>query len=288
MAQVYLNGSFLPDTEACVSVLDRGFIFGDGIYEVIPAYAGHPFRLNEHLQRLANNLEAVRIKQPCTVEQWGQLIQQLIEKNEGKGKDWSVYLQITRGVASRDHAFPGDTEPTVFMMCNPLSPLPEKTLRDGVHAITAEDFRWVNCHIKAISLLPNVLLRQQAIDASASESNLIRDGQATEGAASNLFIVEDGIIKTPPKGPLLLPGITRDLILELAQKQAMATQETVISLEQLQNAEEIWLSSSTKEILPVTYLDKRAVGSGKPGTLWQTMYQLYQDYKQALRQGAEA
>ena len=285
MSLVYLNGEFLPDTEAKVPVLDRGFIFGDGIYEVIPAYGGRAFRLKEHLQRLGNNLYAVQIMNPYTDMKWTDLVEQLINKNGYQNKDASIYLQVTRGVAQRDHAFPQDTKPTVLLMCNPLAPLPDTMLQHGAHAITAEDFRWVNCHIKTISLLPNVLLRQQAIDANATETILIRDGMATEGAASNLFIVENGTIKTPPTGPLLLPGITRDLILELARDNSVAAEESDISAEQLKKASEIWLSSSTKEILPVTVLDGEIVGSGKPGPVWQHMYELYQNYKQSLRQG---
>lgn len=288
MSLVYLNGKFLPDTQACVPVLDRGFIFGDGIYEMIPSYGGKAFRLHEHLQRLGNNLYAVRMQNPYTDSKWADLIEQLIEKNNFQDKDASIYLQVTRGVAKRDHAFPQDSEPTVVLMCNPLAPLADEMLQYGAHAITADDFRWVNCHIKATSLLPNVLLRQQAVDANASETILIRDGKATEGAASNIFIVENGTIKTPPTGPLLLPGITRDLVLELARENDLAAEETDITAEQLKNASEIWLSSSTKEVMPVTMLDAEIVGSGEPGPVWRNMYELYQQYKQSLRQPSTA
>jgi D-alanine transaminase len=285
MNTIYLNGKFCPESEACVSVLDRGFIFGDGIYEVIPAYKGKLFRLNEHLQRLQNNLDAIRISNPCSATEWENLLLELIDKNLNNSTtgDLSVYLQVTRGVAKRDHALPENITPTIFAMANPLQPPSKTDLQAGIKAITAEDYRWKNCHIKAISLLPNVLLRQQAIDVGASESILIRDGIATEGAASNLFIVEGQRLVTPPKGPFLLPGITRDLILELAEKNKIDYEESDIPKQRLLNANEIWLTSSTKEILPVTTLDNDPVGNGKSGPLWSTTVDLFQAFKQSLR-----
>ena len=282
MSIIYLNGQFVPDDTACVSVLDRGFIFGDGVYEVIPAYHGCLFRLSEHLQRLQNSLDAIRIINPHSPEQWESILNELIEKNHGG--DLSIYLQVTRGVAKRDHALPADIQPTVFAMANPLIPPDKSTLRDGVRAITGDDYRWLNCHIKAISLLPNVLLRQQAIDAGASETILLRNGEATEGAASNLFIVENNVLVTPPKGPFLLPGITRDLILELASANHISWEESVISEQRLRNANEIWLTSSTKEILPVTYLDDQKIGDGAPGPMWHKMVDLFQAFKKSLSQ----
>lgn len=282
MPTVYLNGEFMPDTEARIPVLDRGFIFGDGVYEVIPVYGGNLFRLNEHLQRLQNSLDALKIDNPLTNQDWHQALTQLIKHNGGG--DLSLYLQITRGSAERDHAIPKNPTPTVFAMCNKLKPLPDETIEGGVAAITLDDIRWVRCHIKAISLLPNVLLRQEALDQGAAEAILIRDGQATEGAASNLFAVVEGVITTPPKSPLLLPGITRDLVLELAKSHNLPCQEKDISLEQLRQADEIWLTSSTKEILSVTQLDGQPVADGKPGPLYRRALALYQDYKQTLRQ----
>ncbi|KPJ93709.1 MAG: cytochrome C [Gammaproteobacteria bacterium SG8_11] len=283
MSTVYLNGDFLPEEDACVSVLDRGFIFGDGVYEVIPAYGRRPFRLQGHLERLQNSLDGVRINNPHSADEWQYLIQKIIEANEGE--DQSVYLQITRGIAKRDHAFPSDAKPTVLIMSNPLSGANAELQKSGVAAITTEDIRWIYCHIKAICLLPNVLLRQKAIDAQSAEAILIRDGLATEGAASNLFIVHDGIIRTPPKGPLLLPGITRDLVIELAAENHIPYEEANILEADLTRAEEIWLTSSTKEILAVTQLDGQPVGTGKPGPMWERMYGLYQQYKQRLREG---
>ena len=282
MSIVYLNGDFLPEEDACVSVLDRGFIFGDGVYEVIPAYGKHPFRFEEHMQRLQNSLDGIRINNPHTNEEWRYLIEKVITAN--LGEDQSVYLQVTRGVAKRDHAFPSEVKPTVLIMSNSLTTLSAQILKTGVAAITTEDIRWIYCHIKAICLLPNVLLRQKAVEAESAEAILIRDGLATEGAASNLFIVHDGIVRTPPKGPMLLPGITRDLILELAAENNIPFEEANILEGDLSRAEEIWLTSSTKEIMPVTQLNGKPVRSGKPGPMWERMYGLYQLYKQHLRE----
>ncbi len=278
---VYLNNEFLPASQACVPVMDRGFIFGDGVYEVIPAYGGKLFRLDEHLQRLQNSLDAVRIPNPLSNAGWDTMLNELIAQNEGD--DQSLYLQVTRGSAKRDHAMPDDPVPTVFAMSNTLHPVSQEIREHGVAAIILDDIRWKRCHIKAISLLPNILLRQEALDNDAAEAILIRDGFATEGAASNLFIVSDGTLITPPIGPFLLPGITRDLILELASANDIPLQEKNISPKELHNADEIWLTSSTKEILPVTKLDDTAVADGKPGSLYQQMLTLYQDYKQQLR-----
>lgn len=282
MGTVYLNGRFLAADEARISPLDRGFIFGDGIYEVIPVYNGHLFRLQEHLRRLDNSLASVAINISLSHVDWRAILEELVDRNGGGNQ--SVYLQITRGVAPRDHAFPTQAEPTVFVMSSPLKPVPEEIHRNGVSAITLDDIRWKYCHIKAIALLPNILLRQQALDANAVEAILIRDGEVTEGAASNLFIVADGTLITPPKGPLLLPGITRDLILELAHDNGIASSEASVSVDMLNHADEIWLSSSTKEILPVTQLDGRPVADGKPGELWQRMIAIYQAYKQQYRE----
>lgn len=280
---VYLNGKFLPQDEAFVPVMDRGFVFGDGVYEVIPVYGGRLFRLDEHLRRLDNSLTGIRLRNPMSNIEWAEILKQLVIKNGGG--EQSVYLQLTRGHAPRDHGFPQDSQPTIFISCSPLKPVAEDLLINGVAAISLEDIRWKHCHIKAIALLPNILLRQQAIDAGAQEAILIRDSLITEGAASNLFIVKDGLIKTPPKGPFLLPGITRDLILELAAANGIEYQESSFGPDELQQADEIWLSSSTKEILPVTKLDEQTVGNGQPGPVWQQMRQFYQNYKQALIAG---
>jgi D-alanine transaminase len=281
----YLNGSFLPLDETRVSVMDRGFLFGDGVYEVIPVYGGRLFRLPHHLQRLANSLTAVRIDNPLTAGGWSAMLEELVERNHGN--DQAVYLQVTRGVApERDHAFPVPSRPTVFAMSTPVAEAVETGSAAGVRAITLPDIRWLHCNIKAITLLPNVLLRQQALDADTAEAILIRDGDAIEGAASNIFIVEHGELVTPPKGPALLPGITRDLVLELAAANAIPVRESAIRAAQLPAADEIWLTSSTREISPVTHLDERRIGDGTPGPLWMRMIRLFQDYKEAVRRGA--
>jgi D-alanine transaminase len=281
---VYLNGEYLPLDKACVPVLDRGFIFGDGVYEVIPVYAGKAFRLQHHLQRLKNSMQAVRITNPHTDEEWSAIINEVVTRNNND--DQSIYLQITRGVAHRDHRFPGDATPTVFVMSNLFDPVPKQQLENGVNAITLDDIRWQYCSIKSIALLPNILLRQQAVEQGAAEAILLRNGEVTEGAASNVFIVKDGIIITPPKTDCLLPGITRDLVVEQAHEHGLTVNEANIKQTELETADEIWLTSSTKEILPVTKLNGQPVGTGKPGTIWQQMYAHYQAYKQTLRQPA--
>lgn len=279
---VYLNGQFLPAREAKVSVLDRGFIFGDGVYEVIPVYGGRLFRLPHHLDRLDHSLLGIRLANPLGHPAWQELLEKLVELNGGG--DQSLYLQVTRGVAKRDHSFPPDTEPTVFAMSNPVGEVPDH-LRQGIAAVSMEDIRWKLCHIKAIALLPNILLRQQAVDAGAAEAIMLRDGFVTEGAASNVFIVNNGVVLTPPKSNLLLPGITRDLVVELCQHNGVPCVEGAISEAQLRSADEIWLTSSTKELIPVTRLDDSPVGLGQPGTVWQQLIALYQQYKQAFREG---
>lgn len=280
---VFLNGAFMPQDQAFVPVMDRGFVFGDGVYEVIPVYGGRLFRLDEHLQRLQHSLDGIRLVNPMSSSDWRATLERLVREN-GAGEQ-SVYLQVTRGHAPRDHAFPADTRPTVFISSNPLKPVAPALLQHGVAAITLDDIRWQYCHIKAIALLPNILLRQQAIDAGAQEAILVRDGVVTEGAASNVFMISDGVIQTPPKGPFLLPGITRDLVLELAAAHDLPCRETEFGPAELARAGEIWLSSSTRELLPVTRLDGKPVGDGRPGPVWQRMHALYQSYKRALIAG---
>jgi len=277
MKTVYLNGEYLPLAEAKVSVLDRGFLFGDGVYEVIPAYAGRLFRLEDHVERLNNSLRGIRLPLEYSVSDWQAIFQPLLNGVQ----DQYIYLQVTRGVApKRDHAFPEPTVPTVFAMGNDIVPFAGKL--DGIKAITLDDTRWQFCNIKAITLLANILLRQEALDQGCAEALLIKDGYAIEGAASNLFAVVDGVLLTPPKTNEILPGITRDVILELARANQIACREVEISLSALQAASEIWVASSTREILAVVELDGVAVGSGKPGPVWQTLDGLLQAYKQSL------
>jgi D-alanine transaminase len=281
---VYLNGEFMPLAEAKVSVLDRGFIFGDGIYEVIPVYGGRLFRLPHHLQRLDHSLQAIRLANPLSHPQWQALLEELIARNGGG--DQSLYLQLTRGVSERDHRFPVNTPPTVFAMSTPLAVTQEAPLPS--RAITVEDIRWQLCHIKSVALLPNILLRQQALDAGADEAIMVRDGEVTEGTASNIFVVRDGCVTTPPTGHLLLPGITRDLVVELCQRHQIPCQEQRLDEEALRQADEIWLTSSTREIVPVVELNQQPVANGRPGPIWEEISRHYQAYKRAFREGREA
>lgn len=282
---VYLNGDFLPVEQAKISVLDRGFLFGDGVYEVIPAYGGHPFRLKQHLARLDDSLRGIRLAPPLADGDWATILARLLE---GRPGDHSLYLQITRGAADkRDHAFPAGVKPTVFAMATPISPPSPGKLQKGIAAVTLDDVRWQLCNIKSITLLANILLRQQATEEGCDEAILIRDGQATEGTASNLFIVKDGLLLTPAKGPSLLPGITRDLVLELAAGAGIPLAEASIGLADLEGADEIWMTSSTREVMAVTTLNGRPVGNGSPGPLWERMTCLYQICKERLRTGAE-
>lgn len=274
--RVYLNGEYLPLDQAKVSVMDRGFLFGDGVYEVIPVYGGKPLRLAEHLDRLDASLAGIGMLSPLDREAWSTIFQQLISGPE----DQSIYLQVTRGYApKRDHAFPAVIKPTVFVMCNPIAAIPAS----GVAAITLDDTRWQLCNIKAITLLANVLLRQEAVENGAAEALLVRDGHVLEGSASNVFILLNGMLITPPKGHELLPGITRDLVLELAGRHAIPFEERPIRMDELRSAQEVWVTSSTREVLPVISLDGQTVGNGQPGALWERMNALYQDYKIELR-----
>ncbi len=281
---VYLNGEFMPLNEARVPVLDRGFIFGDGVYEVIPVYSRHPFRLAEHLRRLQNSLDSVRLANPYSDAEWSKLLLEMITRNDGD--DQSIYFQITRGVSKRAHEFPAVVKPTVFMMSTPLVTPPREQIDNGVACITGTDFRWLKCDVKSVALLGNCLLKQSAVDAGAAEIILFRDGYLTEAAACNVLAVKDGVLLAPPKNNLILPGITYDVVLELAQANKIPLEMRAVSEQEVRSAQEIWLTSSTKEVLAVTRLDGRAVGSGKPGPLFQRMHALYQDFKQAVMRRA--
>jgi len=284
MSTAYLNGEFLPLADTQVSVMDRGFLFGDGVYEVIPVYGGRLFRLAHHLKRLHNSLNAVRIANPLSIDAWETMLTDLVDRNAGG--DQAIYLQVTRGVADkRDHAFPENITPTLFAMSTAMAASVDIDTVTGTSVITLPDIRWKLCNIKAITLLPNVMLRQQAIDGDCAEAILIKDGFAIEGAASNLFIVRNGLLITPPNGPALLPGITRDLIIELAANHAIPFREADITEEALFSADEVWLTSSTREISPVTRLDDTVISGGVPGPLWRRMITLYQEYKTAIRKG---
>ncbi len=278
MSLVYLNGDLTPLSEARVSVLDRGFIFADGVYEVIPVFAGRPFRPGAHLARLRTSLAAISLPLDYAEAQWLALIDQLLEANQVRG-DCYIYIQVTRGADERIHFYPEDVAPTVFIMCRPL---PERDFSQGARAVLHEDTRWKHCHIKSTALLPNVLLKQYAREhGGAHEAILIRDGRLSEGAASNVFVVRDGAVATPPKDGRLLPGVTRDLVAELAQQAALPCREVPIAAAELARADEIWITSATMGVVPVVTLDDRPVGDGKPGPAWRAVNELYQ----ALRRG---
>jgi D-alanine transaminase len=274
---VFLNGKFLPIEQATVPVLDRGFIFGDGVYELIPVYSRAPFRMDEHLARLEKSLGAVRIKNPYPREKWREIILQLIAKQSWN--DQGVYLQVTRGVAKRDHAFPAGVEPTVFMMCNPLVNPPKELVEKGAAAVSAVDYRWHRCDIKSISLIGNCLLRQVSADAGAVETILFRDGKLTEASASNVFVASNGVLLSPPKSNLILPGITYDVVVEIAQATKIPLEFRDVTEAEVRAADEVWVSSSSKEILAIVTLDGKPVGNGKPGPLFRKAYQGYQEFK---------
>jgi len=283
---VYLNGEYLPIEEAKVSVLDRGFIFGDGVYEVIPVYSRRPFRLEEHLRRLQHSLDGIRLPNPHDASGWAAIVERMIARNPGE--DQSLYLHITRGAAKRDHAFPQPpVAPTVFMMSNPLATPPAGLLASGIACITAPDNRWLRCDLKAIALLPNVLLRQLAVDAGCAETILIRDDAfMTEGAASNIFAAKHGMLLAPPKDHLMLPGITYDVVLELAAANGIPCEVRRVTKEEVFTADELLLTSSTKEVLAITQLDGKPVGNGQPGPMFARLHALYQDFKRDVMRAA--
>lgn len=281
---VYLNGEFMPLESARIPVLDRGFIFGDGVYEVIPVYSRHPFRLPEHLARLQRSLDAARLDPPLAEAEWTRLVHQLIERNAAE--DQGVYLQVTRGVAKRDHAFPKGVAPTVFMMSNPLVTPSRELVEHGGSAITTTDFRWLRCDVKVTSLLANCLLRQRSVDAGADEVVMFRDGYLTEASSSNVFAVRDGVLLAPPKNHLVLPGITYDVVLELAAANGVPIEVREVAEDEVRSADELWLSSSSKEVLAVTTLDGRPVGDGKPGPVFKRIHQAFQEFKRKIMRQA--
>lgn len=285
MTTVHLNGRFLPLEEAHIPVMDRGFLFGDGVYEVIPVYSRRPFRLREHLARLQASLDGIRLENPHPPAAWESLIGHIVERAESE--DQGIYVQVTRGPGPRDHAFPTQATPTVFILPLALTPPAPELVENGVAAITAQDNRWLRCDLKATSLLPNVLLRQLSVDAGCAETLLLRDGFLSEGSASNIFIAANGLLLAPPKSHLMLPGITYDVVLELARAQGIAHEVRPINEAELRGAAEVWLTSSTKEVLAVTALDGQPVGDGRPGPVFRRMYAAYQDYKRTVMRGKE-
>jgi D-alanine transaminase len=274
---VYLNGQFLPLEDAKVSVLDRGFIYGDGVYELVPVYGRKPFRMPHHLRRLQHSLDGIRLVNPHADDEWERLIAELIARQPFA--DQAIYLQITRGVAKRDHAFPKDVPPTVFMMSNPLPVPTREQVEQGVAVVTAEDNRWRRCDLKTISLLGNVLMRQLAADEGAVETVMFRDGFLTEASASNVLIVKDGTIVAPPKDNLILPGITYDAALEFAQQAGIPLIVRPIPKAEALAADEMWLSSSTKEVLAITRVDGKPFAGGVPGPVFRRLWAVFQANK---------
>jgi len=276
---VFLNGEFLPIERARVPVLDRGFIFGDGIYEVVAVYGRRPFRWSQHLARLQRSLAKVGIRDPRDPAGWTALVREMVERHPWR--DQFVYLQVTRGVARRDHAFPANTTPTVFAMSSELPPVPAVLRAQGVSAITLPDERWLHCDIKSTSLLGNVLARQAAVDAGAFECVMFRDGFLTEGSASNFWVVRNGTVFGPPRDHLILEGIRCGLLDELCAAQGIPMDIRRVTREEVFAADELLLSSATRELLPVTRLDGKAVGTGRPGPVWEKLHAAYQAAKAA-------
>ena len=274
---VYLNGEYLPLAEAKISVLDRGFIYGDGVYELVPVYGREPFRMPQHLARLQRSLDGIRLANPHTPAEWEAIIRKLVSLQPWD--DQGVYFQVTRGVAKRDHAFPQGVPPTIFMMSNPLPTPSREQVERGVAVVTAEDNRWQRCDLKTISLVGNVLMRQLAADAGALETVMFRNGYLTEASASNVLCVIGGTIVAPPKDNLILPGITYDAALEFARDAGLPMEIRPVPRAEALAADELWLSSSTKEVLAITTVDGRPVGDGKPGPVFRKVWQIYQDRK---------
>jgi D-alanine transaminase len=274
---VYLNNQFLPIEEAKISVLDRGFIYGDGVYELIPVYKRRPFRLPQHLARLQHSLDGIRLANPHSEAEWTEIVSEVIARQPFN--DQGVYFQVTRGVAKRDHTFPAGVAPTVFMMSNPLVTPSVEQIEKGVAVVTADDNRWQRCDLKTISLVGNVLMRQLAADSGAVETVMFRDGNLTEASASNVLVVIRGVIVAPPKDHLILPGITYGAAYEFAREAGLPFEMRSVSRAEVLVADEMWLSSSTKEVIAVTTMDGRPFASGAPGPMFRRMHALFQAHK---------
>jgi D-alanine transaminase len=277
--RVFIDGAWLPPEAANVSVMDRGFLFGDGIYEVIPVYSRRPFRLEQHLTRMQHSLDGIRLANPFRLDEWMGFVTQLA--GEAEWDDQSIYLQVTRGpMAVRNHAFPKDARPTSVMFAEPMSTPPASQREQGIAALSAADIRWLRCDLKTTSLLANCLLRQLAVDAGCVETVLFRDGFLTEGSASSIFVVKDGVLLAPIKNHLMLPGITYDVVLELAAQHGLPHEVRDITEAETRGADELWMCSSTKEVLPIVRLDGATVGAGgTPGPVFARMYAWYQEFK---------
>ena len=277
----YLNGEYLPLAQARVSPLDRAFLFGDAVYEVVPVYDSRPFRLREHLDRLNRSLAGIRMPAPLAHADWAQLCQELVSRNSAR--DAYLYLQVTRGAEmGRNHAWPDNLKPTLFGYATALEPLPPGMLERGVSAVTAADTRWARRDIKSTALLANILLKKLSADAGAFETILLENGELTEGSSTTVHVVKDGIVHTPPNGHHILPGTTRDVVAELAARLKLRTNSGRVSEAALRAADEIWLAFATRGVLPVTTLDGAPVGDGKPGPLFKSMRAAFVAYTQEL------
>ena len=266
----YLDGQYLPLAEARISPLDRGFLFADGVYEVVPAHRGRPFRFREHLQRLDDSLAAIHLANPHREAEWAAIVQRLVA--EAGASEVLIYMQVTRGVeSSRSHLFPSQARPTVFAFVSPYPTPSAAALERGLNAVTLQDIRWDRCDIKSVALLANVLLRQEASNQGADEALLVRDSMLLEGSSSSIFLCVGGTLITPPNSHLILPGTTRDAVLELAQGW-LPSQVSEIESRDIRSAEELWIASAGRGVLPVTRVDGEPVGEGVPGRLWQEMY----------------
>jgi len=277
----YLNGAYLPLAEARISPLDRGFLYADGVYEVMPVYAGRPFRFTSHLERLGRSLAGISMEDPHAPAEWHAILGTLIARNGGG--DQYVYWQVTRGAEyGRTHAPLPHIPRTVFAFCAPLPVPPAGSLENGVACVTAADIRWAHCDIKSTALLANVLLRQLSVEAGSAETILLRDGELTEASASAVHVVLGGQVRVPPNSRHILPGTTRSALEEMAARAAIPWHVEPVSAAQLRAAEEVWISAATREVQPVTSIDGRAVGNGRPGPLWRRIYAELQRYKQEL------
>jgi D-alanine transaminase len=277
----YLNGHYLPLAEARVSPLDRAFLFGDAVYEVLPIYAARPFRLREHLDRLNRSLAAIRMTAPLPHADWAELCQELISRNSAR--DAYLYLQVTRGTEfGRNHAWPEGLEPTLFAYVTALEPMSPSIREQGVSAVTATDTRWARRDIKSTALLANILLKKLSADAGAFETIMLENGELTEGSSTTVHVVTDGVIRTPPNGHNILPGTTRDVVTELADRLGWRSESSRVSEAQLRAADEIWLAFATRGVLPVTALDGAPIGTGKPGPLFKRMSAAFTGYTREL------
>jgi len=277
----YLNGAYLRLEEARVSPLDRAFLFGDAVYEVVPVYASRPFRLRQHLARLDRSLGEVRMAAPLLHADWAQICQELISRNAAR--DATLYIQVSRGAEfGRNHAWPDGLKPTLFAFCAGLEPLPSSLLDQGVAAVTALDTRWARRDIKSTALLANILLKKLGADAGAYETIMLENGELTEGSSTTVHVVQSGGICTPPNGHRILPGTTRDVVAELADRLGVHSESKPVSEARLRDADEIWLAFSTRGLLPVTSLDGARVGTGRPGALFKRMMGAFDDYIREL------